>query len=331
MGWTPLYLEMQNKNVLVVGAGEVGQRRALRFLDAGANVVMSGGHVPPELEKLGTTSKPRAELPKWIDWADLVVADGLIEPHFFAGFSGGSKSILPGIAGKTSIMTNHSYPMIAHLSSRSGVLEGNIIHHDMCAAADMVRLKFILNVVLNEQKRVVAAFAGHYNQAHLAGCEFMRPYVEKNTIEADIVITSNGGYPLDQNLYQAVKSIDTAAKCVREGGVIICASECRDGNGGKSFVEWFKQARNPEYILAEMAKIQPSDTLQDQWQAQILAKAMCKARIIMVSSRKIEQDIRSMGMAYCEDISSAVSLALRMNPDTDGIIIIPDGVNIIVS
>ncbi|MBI5459283.1 precorrin-2 dehydrogenase/sirohydrochlorin ferrochelatase family protein [Methanobacterium sp.] len=73
MGWTPLYLEMQNKNVLVVGAGEVGQRRALRFLDAGANVVMSGGHVPPELEKLGTTSKPRAELPKWIDWADLVV------------------------------------------------------------------------------------------------------------------------------------------------------------------------------------------------------------------------------------------------------------------
>jgi nickel-dependent lactate racemase len=195
----------------------------------------------------------------------------------------------------------------------------------------MVRLKFILNVVQNEQKKVVAAFAGNYNQAHIAGCEFMRPYVEKSTNEADVVITSNGGYPLDQNLYQAVKSIDTAAKCVREGGVIICASECRDGNGGKSFVEWFKQARNPEDILAEMANIQPSDTLQDQWQAQILAKAMCKARIIMVSSKKIEQDIRSMGMAYCEDISSAVSLALRMKPDTDGIIIIPDGVNIIVS
>jgi len=265
------------------------------------------------------------------DWADLVVADGLIEPHFFAGFSGGGKSILPGIAGKTSIITNHSYPMIAHLSSRCGVLEGNDIHRDMCAAAEMVKLKFILNVVLNEQKKVVAAFAGHYNQAHIAGCEFLRPYVEKSTNEADVVITSNGGYPLDQNLYQAVKSIDTAAKCVREGGVIICVSECRDGNGGKSFVEWFNKARNPEEILVEMAKIQPIDTVQDQWQVQILAKAMCRARIIMVSSRKIVQDIGSMGMAYCEDIGSAVRLALRMKPDTEGIIIIPDGVNIIVS
>lgn len=265
-----------------------------------------------------------------VGWADLLVADGLIEPHFFAGFSGGRKSILPGIAGKTSIMTNHSYPMIAHMNSRSGVLEGNVIHRDMCAAAEMVKLKFILNVVLNEQKEVVAAFAGHYDQAHTAGCEFMRPFVEKSTIETDVVITSNGGYPLDQNLYQAVKSIDTAARCVRQGGVIICASECRDGNGGKTFVEWFRRAGNPQEILAEMAKIQPSETLQDQWQVQILAKAMCKARIIMVASRKNAEDIRSMSMAYCEDISSAVNLALSLKPDTDGILVIPDGVNIII-
>jgi len=265
-----------------------------------------------------------------VDWADLVVGDGLIEPHFFAGFSGGRKSILPGIAGKSSIMANHSYPMIAHINSRSGVLEGNIIHRDMCVAAEMVKLNFILNVVLNEQKKVVAAFAGHYNQAHIAGCDFIRPYVEKSTIETDIVITSNGGYPLDQNLYQAVKSIDTAAHCVREGGVIICASECRDGNGGKAFVEWFRRAGNPQEILAEMARIQPSETLQDQWQVQILAKAMCKARIIMVSSRKNAEDIRSMGMAYCEDINHAVNLLLSIKPDTDGILVIPDGVNIII-
>jgi nickel-dependent lactate racemase len=265
-----------------------------------------------------------------LDWAELVVADGLIEPHFFAGFSGGRKSILPGIAGKFSILTNHSYPMIANQSSRNGILEGNIIHRDMCAAAEMVGLKFILNVILNEHKKVVAAFAGHYNQAHIAGCEFMRPFVQKGAIESDIVMTSNGGYPLDQNLYQAVKSIDTAASCVRQGGVIICASECRDGNGGKSFVNWFKTAKTPKEILVEMAKIQPMNTLQDQWQAQILAKAMCKARIIMVSSRKNAEDIRSMGMAYCEDLGSAVSLALSEKPDTDGILVIPDGVNIIV-
>lgn len=263
-----------------------------------------------------------------VEWADLTVTDGLVEPHFFAGFSGGRKAILPGIASRSSILENHSFGMIQHHRSRTGVLNGNIIHQDMLAAAKLVNLQFNLSVAINNHNRIVAAWSGNYATSHLAGCNFITPCSEKAPIMAGIVITSNGGFPLDQNLYQAVKSISTAVDFAHTDGVIICASACKDGNGGESFVNWFRRYKDPNEILWKMATIAPEDTQPDQWQAQILAKAMQKVHIIMVTDEKVKHDVVSMGMFYCKDIPSALTLARQIKPHHDGIIIIPDGIKV---
>ncbi|MBO7320227.1 MAG: DUF2088 domain-containing protein, partial [Clostridia bacterium] len=146
----------------------------------------------------------------------------------FAGFSGGRKSILPGIASAKSVMSNHCYKLIDHPRARTGILEGNPIHADMFAAAKLAGLAFILNVIIDSEKRVVRAFAGDPTLAHEAGCAFSMEQCRAERIPGDIVITTNGGYPLDQNVYQAVKSMTAAEACVNEGGVIICEAPYKD-------------------------------------------------------------------------------------------------------
>lgn len=136
--------------------------------------------------------------------ADLLIAEGFIEPHFFAGFSGGRKSVLPGIASRTTVLANHCAEFIAHDRARTGVLEGNPIHKDMVFAAEKAKLAFIINVVIDSEKKIINAFAGHYNEAHIKGTEFAAELAGVKAKHADIVITTNGGYPLDQNIYQAV-------------------------------------------------------------------------------------------------------------------------------
>lgn len=144
--------------------------------------------------------------PLWVnsltDWAELIASEGFIEPHFFAGFSGGRKSILPGIASKTSILNNHCSKFIAHPSSRRGILNGNPIHLDMVDAAKKAGLRYIVNVVLDEKKSILRAYAGDPLKAHEAGCHMVLDQFRVKRCEADIVITSNGGYPLDQDVYQ---------------------------------------------------------------------------------------------------------------------------------
>lgn len=137
--------------------------------------------------------------------ADLLVSEGFIEPHFFAGFSGGRKSVLPGITDLNGVVYNHNAGFIAHDRARTGILDGNPIHQDMVYAAQEARLAYIVNVVLDADKKVIKAFAGHFDQAHRAGCEFLAQLAGVKAAVADIVVTTNGGYPLDQNIYQAVK------------------------------------------------------------------------------------------------------------------------------
>ncbi|NTV35956.1 MAG: nickel-dependent lactate racemase, partial [Anaerolineaceae bacterium] len=177
-----------------------------------------------------------------VDWADLIVAEGFIEPHFFAGFSGGRKSILPGICSKDTIMYNHNAQFIAHPKARIGILEGNPIHTDMIFAAEVVGLDFILNVAIDENNKVIAAFAGQFNTAHREGCEIVRKSASVPAIQSDLVVTSNGGYPLDQNIYQTVKGMTAAESCVNPGGVIIIVSSCMDGHGGEGFYRWFSES-----------------------------------------------------------------------------------------
>jgi len=301
---------------------EIALRETILVHDAFDDSKLSSKGTLPSGCKLSVDSE--------VDWADIVVSEGFIEPHFFAGFSGGRKSILPGIASAKSVMSNHCYRLIDDPRARTGVLEGNPIHADMCAAAKLAGLAFILNVIIDADKRVVRAFAGDPFKAHEAGCAFSLEKCRVPHTPGDIVITTNGGYPLDQNVYQAVKSMTAAEGCVREGGVIICMAASADGSGGEGFHRWFADVGgNPQAVLDRAAPIAAEDTLPDQWQAQILARVMLKARVIMVTEPIARDTVEGMGMHWCADLDAALSLAYTLTAGRE-IVAIPDGVSVIV-
>ena len=176
---------------------------------------------------------------------DLLISEGFIEPHFFAGFSGGRKSVLPGVCDKTTVLGNHCGEFIGSPKARTGILEGNPLHVDMVAAAKMAKLQYIVNVVIDEDKKTVAAFAGDFQKAHEAGVAFLRQYCEVAAIPGDIVITSNGGAPLDQNVYQSVKGLTAAEASAREGAVLIMCAELADGTGGEGFYTSLRDCESP--------------------------------------------------------------------------------------
>jgi nickel-dependent lactate racemase len=264
-----------------------------------------------------------------VDWADLIVSEGFIEPHFFAGFSGGRKSILPGIAAEKTVLANHCSRFIADPHARTGILESNPIHRDMLFAAQAAGLRFILNVVIDQDKQIVAAFAGAPEAAHQSGCRFVAETVRVKAVPAEIVITSNGGYPLDQNVYQAVKGMTAAEACVKPGGVIIMVAACNDGHGGEGFYRWFAD-RTPDAIAAVIAGIDQLETLPDQWQAQILARVLQKAHVIMVTDQCPPELIAAFKMQHAFSLGQALEIATGwVGPDA-GVTVIPDGVAVIV-
>jgi len=262
--------------------------------------------------------------------ADMVVAEGFIEPHFFAGFSGGRKSILPGVASAESVMSNHCGKLIGSKYSRTGNLLGNPLHEDMVAAAKMCRLEYIVNVVIDAEKKIVKTFAGDTVAAHELGCEFVKEQCKVSAVKSDIVLTSNGGYPLDQNVYQSIKSMTAAEASVNEGGVIICVSRCNDGSGGEELVRWFSEGNSAEQIMDIILSTPPEKTKGDQWMAQILSRIMLKSKVIMVSDECAKEIIETMGMIWCESIDGAIKKAYEIKPDADGITVIPDGISVIV-
>jgi nickel-dependent lactate racemase len=261
--------------------------------------------------------------------ADLLVAEGFIEPHFFAGFSGGRKSILPGIASKETILANHCSEFIAHPKARTGVLKGNPIHEDMLYAAKKANLNFILNVVINGDKKIINAFAGHWEEAHLKGCEFVSKLAGFKSKLADIVITTNGGYPLDQNIYQSVKGMTAAEATCKKGGVIIIASTCADGHGGDSFYNTFAKANSVQNVIDEIMARNRNKTIPDQWESQILARILLKCKVIMVTNAS-KKMVENMHMKWAASIEEAIEMADEMLGNRGKITIISDGVSVIV-
>ncbi len=267
-----------------------------------------------------------------VDWADLIVAEGFIEPHFFAGFSGGRKSILPGICSERTIMYNHNAQFIAHPRARTGSLDGNPLHTDMLFASEKAGLAFILNVVLDENKKITEAFAGHPVDAHLKGCGILGERARVNAVASPIAVTSNGGYPLDQNIYQTVKGMTAAESCIPEGGVIIMISSCCNGHGGEGFYNWFKDSASPGEVWEKISSIPPEESLPDQWEAQILARILKKcSRAIIVSSHADPQMIKDMHMLHAETFEQALSLADGILGSEEKITLIPDGVGVIIN
>lgn len=260
--------------------------------------------------------------------ADLLLAEGCIEPHFFAGFSGGRKSVLPGIASQETILTNHCAEFIDDAHACSGNVENNPIHEDMVFAAEKARLAFILNVVINNRQEIIHAVAGNPQLAHQAGCDFLSRLATVAAIPSPIVMTTNDGYPLDQNIYQAVKGISAAAATCEEGGVIICVACCADGHGGKDFFESFSQAQNPREILTHIRGRDRKKTLLDQWESQILARILHHFTVILVTQAPREM-VEAMMMKWAPDVETALEMARSIKGDGK-ITVIPYGVSVIV-
>lgn len=265
--------------------------------------------------------------------ADLLISEGFIEPHFFAGMSGGRKSVLPGIASKVTVLANHCSEFINSPKARTGILQGNPIHEDMLYAAKAAKLAFICNVVIDADKKVIAAFAGDREKAHYAGADFEMKLAGVKPVPADIVITTNGGYPLDQNIYQSVKGMTAAEATCKEGGVIIDVSSCSDGHGGEDFYNNLKNAESIQKAMDEILARGRNETVFDQWEAQILMRMLLKFTIIMVTKAP-QQMIEDMHMKYASSIDEALAMAKEImakkgNKDPK-ITVIPDGVSVIV-
>jgi len=261
--------------------------------------------------------------------ADLLVAEGFIEPHFFAGFSGGRKSILPGIASKETVLANHCSEFIAHPKARTGILKGNPLHEDMLYAAKKSNLNFILNLVINGDKKIINAFAGHWEEAHLKGCEFVSKLAGVKSKPADIVITTNGGYPLDQNIYQSVKGMTAAEDTRKKGGVIIIASACDDGHGGDFFYNTFVKANAVQDVMDEIMARNRDETIPDQWESQVLARILLKYKVIMVTNTS-KEIVENMYMKWAANVEEAIKMADEMLGNRNKITVIPDGVSVIV-
>ena len=275
------------------------------------------------LVNLGRTSRGT---PLWLNEAvhesDLVIGDGYIEPHFFAGYTGGGKNILPGVSGLETIKANHGAAMIDHPQARAGVLDGNPIYEDIVEGARRGGLDFSINVTLDPQKRISGIFAGEFEEAHRAGSEFLDGHVKVETPEADIVVTTNGGYPLDRDLYQAVKGMTVAEGIAREGGVAIVASECMDGVGHPKFRELVERCGSPMEIL-EIIRA-PGFFEIDQWEAQILARVLTRCDVICVTGVEAAT-IRGMHMIPAASVDVALSLARKSVGRDPEIVVVPGG------
>jgi nickel-dependent lactate racemase len=267
---------------------------------------------PSALDYVGTTTTgvPVHLNREWLR-ADVRITTGFVEPHFFAGFSGGPKMVAPGLAGLDTVMTLHDARRIGHPNATWGVTEGNPIHDDVREIARMLPVTFSVDVTLNRDQKITKVFAGELLEEHRRACAYAKETAMRAVPSPfDVVLTTNAGYPLDQNLYQAVKGMSAAAKIVKPGGTIVCAAECRDGlpNHG-SYGDVLASQPDPERLLAMICS--PGYSAPDQWQVQIQAQILTKARVLIKTSGLGPEDLRKAHLVPIEDVSASVREALR--------------------
>ncbi len=278
------------------------------------------------LARVGTTSTGvQVFLNREFLQADLRITTGFVEPHFFAGFSGGPKMVAPGLAGLETVMTLHDARRIGHPLATWGVTEGNPIHDDVREIARMVNVHFALDVTLNREQKITAAFAGDIFAEHRAACAYAKGTAMRQVPSPfDVVVTTNSGYPLDQNLYQAVKGMSAAAKIVKRGGTIVAAAECRDGlpNHG-SYGAVLASAPNPAALLEMICA--PGYAVPDQWQVQIQAQIQTRAQVLIKTDGLGPDQIRAAHFTPIDDVSSAVRSALAQGGTAATLCVLPQG------
>jgi lactate racemase len=275
---------------------------------------------------VGTTSSGAPVLlnQEWLK-SEFKITTGFVEPHFFAGFSGGPKMVAPGLAGLETVLHLHDARRIGHPNATWGVIEGNPIHDDVREIARMTGVDFALDVTLNRDQQITAAFAGDVLEEHAAACAVARKTAMRPVERPfDVVVTTNSGYPLDQNLYQAVKGMSAAAKIVKPGGTIVCAAECRDGVPNHGAYGEILVSRSSPRELLEMITT-PGYSRPDQWQVQIQAQIQLKARVMLKSDYLSDEQIRRAHLEPVHDVVAAVEEALRASGPDATLCVLPQG------
>lgn len=268
-------------------------------------------------------------VPVWLNrrWlaADVRITTGLVEPHFFAGFSGGAKMVAPGLAGLDTVLTLHDARRIGHPSAIWGVMDGNPVQSDVRAIAAATGVSFALDVVVNREREIVGAFAGELGAMHRAAVALARE-ISMVPVQRrfEVVLTTNSGFPLDQNLYQSVKGMSAAAQVVEPGGQIVCAAECRDGfpDHGE-YRRLLLSSSSPAEMLARIEGA--TENTADQWEAQIQAQILCQASVAVHADGISDEDLRAVGLEPVGDVSRFVSDALRRAGPEARLCVLPEG------
>jgi nickel-dependent lactate racemase len=281
-------------------------------------------HDPNDTVRLGVTSLGTpVEIYRPVVEADLRVCLGNLELHYFAGYSGGAKAILPGCASKATVTANHA--MMVRPEAAAGRLEGNPVRDDLEEGVTMLGLKFILNVVVDARHRIVSAVAGDVTMAHRRGCEIVGGRGKVGIPElADIVLVSAGGYPKDLNLYQAQKALDNAAHAVRQSGILILAAECGEGFGNQTFESWMTNARSPQDLVDRIQQ----DFVLGGHKAAAIAAVLERASVYLVSALR-EEVVRRCGLTPFEDLPVAVEAALQALGPEASLLAMPQGGSIL--
>jgi nickel-dependent lactate racemase len=261
---------------------------------------------------------------EWVD-ADVRITTGFVEPHFFAGFSGGPKLVAPGLAALETVLVLHDARRIGHPRAAWGIIEGNPVHDDVRAIADATGVTFGFDVVLNQDKEVVAAFGGDLLAMHASAVSTARAVAMRPVPQLfDVVVTTNSGYPLDQNLYQSVKGMSAAYQVVKPGGVIVCAAECRDGFPDHgSYREVLASADSPAALLAEISA--RAVTVPDQWQVQIQARIQNDCQVVVHTSHLSDAELATAHLRQTADVSATVAEALAAAGPEARLCVLPEG------
>ncbi|TLP63729.1 nickel-dependent lactate racemase [Microbispora triticiradicis] len=290
--------------------GNTPEELRAMFGDEVVDAVRIVNHDARDASSLRWMGRHGKDVPVWLnrEWtdADVRITTGFVEPHFFAGFSGGPKLVAPGLAALETVLTLHDAARIGDPRATWGVIEGNPVHDDVRAIAAATGVTFALDVVLNREQKIVQAFGGDLAPMHAAATAAARAAAMRPVAEPfDVVVTTNAGFPLDQNLYQSVKGMSAAAQVVRPGGTIICAAECRDGFPDHgSYREVLTSAASPDALFEEISR--RTETIPDQWQVQIQARIQRQARVIMHTARLGDADLAAAHLERTEDIAATV-------------------------
>lgn len=275
---------------------------------------------PHDFVHLGTTAAGTpVEITRIVATADRRIGLGNIEYHYFAGYSGGAKAIMPGVSTRAAIQSNHSRMVLPHAAA--GQLEGNPVRMDLEEATSFCPLDFMVNVVLDEQKQIIHAVAGHYITAHRAGCRFLdQLYLTPISTRADVVIVSQGGAPKDLNLYQTQKALDNAKHAVKPGGVIILVGRCEEGLGEEVFEDWMKSAPTPESLVERIQ----ADFQLGGHKAAAISLVLEQSDIYLVSA--LDPDlVRSIFLQPYETVQQAFDAALQQQGKDATVWVMPYG------